>query len=84
MSDFVSRGFAGRRRVDPDLAARVPPGRYVAPGFPVLTAGPTPRVDPGEWALTVDGVVAAALRTAGAGTPGGSTQSSSRPRRRAR
>lgn len=45
MSDFVSRGFGGRRRRGEDLAARVPPGQYVEPGFPVLTAGPTPRVE---------------------------------------
>ncbi len=58
MSDFVSRGFGGRRRVDAGLAARVPPGQYVEPGFPVLTAGPTPRVDTAAWALTIDGMVA--------------------------
>ena len=42
MSGFVSRGFSGRRRVPEELAERLPPGQYVEPGFPVLTAGPTP------------------------------------------
>ncbi|HMJ04413.1 MAG TPA: hypothetical protein VK506_15840 [Conexibacter sp.] len=37
MSDFVSRGFTGRRRVPEDLARRLPP---VETEFPVLTAGP--------------------------------------------
>ena len=36
----VSRGFSGRRRSAPDL----PPGQYLTEDFPVLTAGPTPRV----------------------------------------
>jgi len=60
VSAFVSRGFGGRRRVDPAIAARVPPGQYVEPGFPVLTAGPTPRVAASEWEFTIDGMVGAA------------------------
>jgi DMSO/TMAO reductase YedYZ molybdopterin-dependent catalytic subunit len=58
MSDFVSRAFGGRRRVPPELADRVPPGQYVEQGLPVLTAGPTPRVDPDEWGFRIDGMVA--------------------------
>ena len=54
---FVSRGFGGRRRVPDDLAGRVPPGQYVEPGFPVLTAGPTPMIDTADWSLAVDGAV---------------------------
>jgi DMSO/TMAO reductase YedYZ molybdopterin-dependent catalytic subunit len=56
-SDFVSRGFTGRRRGGGD---RLPPGQYDEPGFPVLTAGPTPQIDPtaGEWSFCVDGMVA--------------------------
>jgi DMSO/TMAO reductase YedYZ molybdopterin-dependent catalytic subunit len=49
VSDFVSRGFTGRRRAPEDLAARLPPGQYVERGFPVLTAGPTPDVKPRDW-----------------------------------
>jgi DMSO/TMAO reductase YedYZ molybdopterin-dependent catalytic subunit len=56
---FVSRGFTGRRRSE-ELADRLPPGQYAERGFPVLTAGPTPAIDPegGEWSLRVDGMVA--------------------------
>jgi DMSO/TMAO reductase YedYZ molybdopterin-dependent catalytic subunit len=51
---FVSRGFRGRRRDDaPD--DRVPPGQYVTDGFPVLSAGPTPRVPVAEWTFSVTG-----------------------------
>src|SRR5918992_275647 len=60
MSDFVSRGFSGRRRSPDELAGRLPPGQYAESGFPVLTAGPTPDIDPtaGEWSFRVDGMVA--------------------------
>jgi DMSO/TMAO reductase YedYZ molybdopterin-dependent catalytic subunit len=53
----VTRGFFGRRRIPPELADRVPPGQYVETGFPVLTAGPTPRVAEDDYALTIDGLV---------------------------
>src|SRR5918998_2297356 len=59
MSDFVSRGFMRRRQTPEELADRVPPGQYVERGFPVLTAGPTPRVDTDAWGFRVDGMVAA-------------------------
>jgi DMSO/TMAO reductase YedYZ molybdopterin-dependent catalytic subunit len=58
MSDFFSRGFSGRRRVPPELADRVPPGQYVEHGFPVLTAGPTPSIEPDDWGFRIDGMVA--------------------------
>ena len=41
----------------PELADRLPPGQYVEPGFPVLTAGPTPSVAPADWSFRVDGMV---------------------------
>lgn len=44
----VTRGFPSRRR-DPD--ERVPPGQYVTEDFPVLSAGPTPRVDTDHWSF---------------------------------
>jgi DMSO/TMAO reductase YedYZ molybdopterin-dependent catalytic subunit len=47
---IFSRGFTGRRREDnPEL----PPGQYLTEDFPVLSAGPTPRVDTGEWQFAV-------------------------------
>ena len=54
---FVSRGFGGHRRTSSELGDRLPPGQYVERGFPVLTAGPTPRIETSEWALRVDGMV---------------------------
>ena len=49
---FVTRGFRGRQRTEgpPD---RVPPGQYVTTDFPVLSAGPTPRLPLEQWRLTV-------------------------------
>ncbi len=50
---FVSRGFVGkRRRVAP--ANRVPPGQYVTDDFPVLSAGPTPRIQLDQWRFTIE------------------------------
>ena len=49
MSIFT-RGFSGRGRDDnPDL----PPGQYLAEDFPVLSAGPTPNIHPGEWSFAI-------------------------------
>jgi DMSO/TMAO reductase YedYZ molybdopterin-dependent catalytic subunit len=41
----ISRGFTGRGRQGPKL----PPGQYLVEDFPVLSAGPTPRVDLDDW-----------------------------------
>jgi DMSO/TMAO reductase YedYZ molybdopterin-dependent catalytic subunit len=49
---LISRGFRGRRRADVD-PARIPPGQYVVDGFPVLSAGPTPRVPLDQWTFTI-------------------------------
>jgi hypothetical protein len=47
----TSCGFGGRRRdgIDP---SRIPPGQYYERGFPVLSAGPTPRTPPEEWTFS--------------------------------
>src|SRR5215468_3003382 len=45
----VTRGFRGRGRQVPDL----PPGQYLTNDFPVLSAGPTPRVDLDQWEFFV-------------------------------
>jgi DMSO/TMAO reductase YedYZ molybdopterin-dependent catalytic subunit len=51
----ITRGFLGRRPdVDP---SRIPPGQYFERGFPVLSAGPTPRPDLATWSFTIDGAV---------------------------
>lgn len=58
---FVSRGFVGKRR-EPALAGRVPPGQYVTTDFPVLSAGPTPKVSLQQWSFSVEGLVATPAR----------------------
>ena len=40
-----TRGFRGKRRQDD----RLPPGQYLVDDFPVLSAGPTPRLDLDRW-----------------------------------
>ena len=51
-----TRGFVGRRR--PQQPDRLPPGQYdVGRDWPVLTAEVTPRFDPDDWTMTVDGLV---------------------------
>jgi DMSO/TMAO reductase YedYZ molybdopterin-dependent catalytic subunit len=49
---MITRGFFGRRPTTED-AARLPPGQYLERGLPVLSAGPTPRVDLPEWRFTL-------------------------------
>ena len=52
----ISRGFGGRRRDDVD-PSRIPPGQYYERGFPVLSAGPTPRTPLEEWTFSIQGAV---------------------------
>jgi DMSO/TMAO reductase YedYZ molybdopterin-dependent catalytic subunit len=49
---FVSRGFRGRRREDVP-GGRLPPGQYLTPDFPVLSAGPTPHTPLDEWSFAL-------------------------------
>ncbi|HEY0292883.1 MAG TPA: molybdopterin-dependent oxidoreductase, partial [Hansschlegelia sp.] len=49
---MITRGFTGRRTPD-DVAARVPPGQALTTDFPVLSAGPTPRIKPEDWSFTL-------------------------------
>jgi DMSO/TMAO reductase YedYZ molybdopterin-dependent catalytic subunit len=51
---FISRGFRGRRREDAP-SGRLPPGQYLTPDFPVLSAGPTPHTPLEQWSFTVLG-----------------------------
>ena len=46
---IITRGFAGRARREADL----PPGQYLTEDFPVLSAGPTPRVPPETWEFAI-------------------------------
>ncbi|MBV9383171.1 MAG: sulfite oxidase-like oxidoreductase [Streptosporangiaceae bacterium] len=47
---IISRGFSGRRR---DGGEKLPPGQYLVTDFPVLSAGPTPKVSTGTWQFTL-------------------------------
>ena len=48
--EFFTPGFEGRRRErQPDL----PPGQYLTDDFPVLSAGPTPRLSTDRWEFVV-------------------------------
>jgi DMSO/TMAO reductase YedYZ molybdopterin-dependent catalytic subunit len=52
----ISRGFTGRRH-EVDDPSRVPPGQYVTPDFPVLSAGPTPHTPLDQWTFEINGQV---------------------------
>lgn len=49
---MATRGFFGKRPAA-DQAGRVPPGQHLVPDFPVLSAGPTPRVMTANWSFTL-------------------------------
>jgi DMSO/TMAO reductase YedYZ molybdopterin-dependent catalytic subunit len=52
----ISHGFRGRRSEDAE-PGRVPPGQYVTPDFPVLSAGPTPHQPLESWSFELRGEV---------------------------
>ncbi|MGF6824719.1 DMSO/TMAO reductase YedYZ molybdopterin-dependent catalytic subunit [Microbacterium sp. ZKA21] len=46
----ISRGFGAHRRAsDPKL----PPGQFLTEDFPVLSAGPTPRIETEDWTFGI-------------------------------
>jgi DMSO/TMAO reductase YedYZ molybdopterin-dependent catalytic subunit len=47
---IVSPGFTGRPR---SSGPTLPPGQYLTEDFPVLSAGPTPRVPLTDWELVI-------------------------------
>ena len=49
---MATRGFTGRRPAA-DAAKRLPPGQSKTDDFPVLSFGPTPRVDLAAWTFTL-------------------------------
>jgi DMSO/TMAO reductase YedYZ molybdopterin-dependent catalytic subunit len=49
VSGIITRGFSGRGRRE----ANLPPGQYLTEDFPVLSAGPTPRVNLDTFQLGV-------------------------------
>lgn len=53
---FVSRGFKGKRRKE-GFEDRTPPGQHIVDDFPVLSAGPTPKIDLSKWEMKLEGLV---------------------------
>jgi DMSO/TMAO reductase YedYZ molybdopterin-dependent catalytic subunit len=49
---MATRGFTGKGKGE-GTDGRLPPGQYLTQDFPVLSAGPTPRVVPDTWRFTV-------------------------------
>jgi DMSO/TMAO reductase YedYZ molybdopterin-dependent catalytic subunit len=47
---IVTPGFRGRRG---GSEVRLPPGQYLTEEFPVLSAGPTPRISTDRWEFTI-------------------------------
>ena len=50
---IVNKGFRRKRETDEKL----PPGQYLTQDFPVLSLGPTPRVNIADWKLSIGGLV---------------------------
>ena len=48
--NIFTRGFRGRKR---DSSGQLPPGQYLTSDFPVLSAGPTPRIPPDAWEFLI-------------------------------
>jgi len=55
MASIVNKGF-GRKR-ESNHNERIPPGQYETHDFPVLSAGPTPRIGLNSWTFTLEGLV---------------------------
>jgi len=55
MATFFNKGF-GRKR-ESAHGERIPPGQYETKDFPVLSAGPTPRVALTNWTFNMEGLV---------------------------
>ena len=49
---MVTRGFTGRQQ-PADVGHRLPPGQHIVNDFPVLSAGPTPRIALDQWRFTL-------------------------------
>lgn len=50
---MATRGFLGRRSGSGGTVERLPPGQFLESGFPVLSAGPTPRIRTEDWKFTL-------------------------------
>ena len=48
--NIVNKRFSGRRT---ESARQLPPGQHLTADFPVLQAGPTPRIDLDDWRFAI-------------------------------
>ena len=55
---FTNKGFQPKRQSSHPL----PPGQYETTDFPVLTAGPTPRIALSQWEFRLEGLVEEPVR----------------------
>lgn len=60
MTTFTNKGF-GRKR-ESAHGERIPPGQHETSGFPVLSAGPTPRIPLEKWTFDLGGSVEAPVQ----------------------
>ena len=60
MPTFTNKGF-GRKR-ESAHHERIPPGQHETSGFPVLSAGPTPRIPLEKWTFGKGGLVEAPVQ----------------------
>ena len=49
---MLTRGFTGLQSGS-ELPDRIPPGQHLVDNFPVVTAGPTLRIEPADWTFTL-------------------------------
>lgn len=60
MTPFTNKGFSRKRQSA--HVERIPPGQHETSGFPVLSAGPTPRIPLEKWTFSLDGLVEAPVQ----------------------
>lgn len=56
MAAFFNKGFTRKRTSS--QSERIPPGQYETGDFPVLSAGPTPRIPLSSWTFSLEGLLA--------------------------
>ena len=60
---FISPGFKGRASATVRaLKKRIPPGQFETEEFPILSAGPTPRVSLERWDFSIYGDITEDLK----------------------
>ena len=57
---FVNKGFHAKRPTGGPH--KLPPGQYETQDFPVLTAGPTPRINLANWEFRLEGLVESPMK----------------------